>query len=247
MKALYFLFATSLILASCDEDKKTTPNPQPVNLEVSFSHFFGNDSIILDQSQHTNAAGNSLTFETIKFFVSEVSLIKTDGSAVPIPFYGLVDLDRQELRKLSLTNLPEGNYKGIQFTLGLDSAINAADPNSHAPGSPLNALIHRDMYWDWATGYIFTKIEGTYPKAGTPNSFVFHFGFNRWKKPFTLNKDFSLKAGSNALALKADWSKVFNSPTVFNLETMGDFSHSIGDSTKIPVLHQNMTGMMSFR
>ncbi len=244
----FLLFSCLLIFSACNEDKKPNPVADKVQLEINFDHFFNNDSIRINESVHVSQAGDSLKFETLKFFVSELRLLKAGGDTVKVPFYGLVDLKRPEFRKLTITDLPAGNYTGIQFSVGIDSTTNGADPNQYAPGSVLNPLVHQDMYWDWATGFIFCKIEGSYPKSGgATNSFVFHFGFNRWKKTHALLKNFSLQPGLTGLRLKADWGKVFNSPQVYDLETMGDFSHSIGDSSRIPVLFGNMSGMMSIR
>ncbi len=236
------------LFSSCNENESSTPVTEKVQLEINFDHFFNNDSILLDQSIHVSQAGDSLKFEALKFFVSEVRLLKAGGDTVKVPFYGLIDMKRPAFRKLLLSDLPAGNYSGMLFSVGIDSATNSADPNQYAPGSVLNPLVHQDMYWDWATGFIFCKVEGSYPSSsGVTNSFVFHFGFNRWKKSHLITKNFTLQPGVTALRLKADWGKMFNNPQPYDLETMGDFSHSIGDSTRIPVLFGNMTGMMSAR
>lgn len=242
------MLLSGLMWVACEEEKKPTPPAEKVQLQLAFDHFFNNDSIRLEETVHVSQAGDSIKFEAIKFFVSEVRLIKSNGDTVKVPFYGLIDLKRPAFRALTLTDLPAGDYQGMLFSVGIDSVTNFADPNQYHPGSALNPLVHQDMYWDWANGFIFCKVEGSHTRSGGfNNSFVFHFGFNRWKKTHSLAKSFSIQPGMNQMRIKTDWGKMFNSPQVYNLETMGDFSHSIGDSTRIPVLFGNMTGMMSIR
>jgi hypothetical protein len=69
----------------------------------------------------------------------------------------------------SFPRIPAGlHYNTAHFTLGIDSATNAAG----AGGGALDAT--KGMYWAWHSGYINLKLEGTSPRCTTRrNAFNF--------------------------------------------------------------------------
>jgi len=116
---------------------------------------------------------SKITPTDFRFFVSDLSLLRADGSDVPLA----LDQDGTwQYRNLALldfedgtgpcrngnaamnTNIrgtaPAGTYRGLRFTLGVPFELNHGDPTL-AP-SPLNIT---SMFWVWKAGYRFVKID----------------------------------------------------------------------------------------
>jgi len=117
--------------------------------------------------------GSTITPTDFRFFVSDVSLVRGDGTAVPVT----LDQDGTwQYRNLALLDFedgtgpcrngnaavnteirgkaPKGAYTGLRFTLGVPFDLNHGDPTL-AP-SPLNIT---SMFWVWKAGYRFVKID----------------------------------------------------------------------------------------
>jgi uncharacterized repeat protein (TIGR04052 family) len=118
----------------------------------------------------TGAEAQAVDF---RLFVSDAALVKVDGSLQPIA----LDQDGQwQLDTLALldfedasgncangtagTNttlrgtVPDGDYTGLVFTIGVPFAQNHGDPTLLP--SPLNITA---MFWNWQNGYKFARID----------------------------------------------------------------------------------------
>ena len=126
--------------------------------------------------QHYEGVGTSTTRITpsdFRLYVSAVNLLDADGNAVPLTLdqdgvwqyenVALLDFEdgsgpcqngNTALNTTIRGTLPDGDYRGVQFTLGLPFALNHAD-NLLAP-SPLNLSA---MFWNWQGGYRFFKVD----------------------------------------------------------------------------------------
>ena len=117
--------------------------------------------------------GSSVTPTDFRFFVSDVSLIRSDGQAVPVTLdqdgtwqyrnVALLDFEdgtgpcrngNPALNTEIRGKVPKGLYAGLRFTLGVPFEINHGDPTLAA--SPLNIT---SMFWVWKAGYKFLKID----------------------------------------------------------------------------------------
>jgi len=127
-----------------------------------------NDSLSL----YKNANGDDFKVTTFKYYISNVSLIAKDGSKVAIPdSYFLVNAADSSTLNQQITNIPEGKYTGITFTIGVDSLRNFA-------GAQTGVLDPaKGMFWTWNSGYIFVKMEGESSRStAKKNRLTFHIG-----------------------------------------------------------------------
>jgi hypothetical protein len=83
--------------------------------------------------------------------------------------YYLVDASKPVSTLLSIANVPVAEYKGVSYTIGVDSTRNVSGAQTGAL-DPANG-----MFWSWNSGYIFMKFEGTSPQA-TGGNFSYHVG-----------------------------------------------------------------------
>lgn len=115
----------------------------------------------------------TVTPTDFRFYISDVALIDESGSVVPVMLeqdgvwqhesVALLDFEDQtgdcsngtpETRTAVVGTVPPGNYTGVTFTLGVPFSLNH-DDMTLAP-SPLNVS---SMWWNWAGGYKFVRID----------------------------------------------------------------------------------------
>lgn len=169
-KQYLLLSLTALSLASCSDDDARVAN----NVTLAFNNTFNNTTIVLGDATsatataNTSATGQVHHFSELKYVISNIRLIKDDGTEVP---YNVNNLDngatvinqaKPESLNYILSNVPSGTYKQIKFGLGVKTEINTLDqvrfPNFYAAAGANDTKMH----WEWGTGYRFTKIEGFY-------------------------------------------------------------------------------------
>ena len=201
------LIATTAIaaLSSCSKDNNT-PQPAKPNLgqeekptpelqgngkiTLQFENYVGEEKLTLGADANAAKAytsnGQTLKFSEVKYVITNIVLVKADGTKVP---YHTEDLDKggflinqENTTSLTpiLTKLPEGDYKGIEFGLGVKRELNNLSLQDKFPnfyrltGSFKQAQI---MHWEWANGYRFVKLEGWYSNAtATNDTLSIHMG-----------------------------------------------------------------------
>ncbi len=167
----------AISIVSCNDDETTTPsNPGTTtynagDVGIEFMNIAG--TVALDASgatNYVNAAGESFNVSMFKYYVSNVKLIKQDGSKYEVPnSYFLIDANDTNSLKVDLANIPGGKYTGLEYTIGVDSARNVSGSQTGAL-DPANG-----MFWSWTTGYIFMKLEGQ-SSASSNNNYKYHIG-----------------------------------------------------------------------
>ncbi|GGC41942.1 hypothetical protein GCM10011386_37590 [Parapedobacter defluvii] len=165
------LFVAILILISCSKDDD---NPVANNVTLHFNNTFKNTTIVLGDATSSTATANTSAegqvhhFSELKYVISNIRLVKADGSEIP---YNISDLDKgatvvdhskAQTLDYVLTNIPVGEYRQLKFGLGVKPELNTLDearfPNFYAEAGANDTKMH----WEWGTGYRFTKIEGFY-------------------------------------------------------------------------------------
>ena len=115
------LASISLFTTGCKKD--TTDPSGPGTLTAEFDNIYGDDELTLG-AQYTNATGEQLTIDMLQYYVSNISLRRSDGSVYTVPqdsSYFLVREADTESQEIHLNNVPAGAYNGITFTIGVDS------------------------------------------------------------------------------------------------------------------------------
>lgn len=186
------VIATTAIaaLSSCSKDNNTPqpakPNPgqeeKPTpelqgngKIALQFENYVGEEKLTLGADANAAKAytsnGQTLKFSEVKYVITNIVLVKADGTKVA---YHTEDLDKggflinqENTASLSpiLSEIPQGDYKGIEFGLGVKRELNNLSLQDKFPnfyrltGSFKQAQI---MHWEWANGYRFVKLEGWY-------------------------------------------------------------------------------------
>ncbi len=233
LKKYLLLSVAALAFASCSNDDEPAAN----NVTLEFNNTFKNTPIVLGNASaaaatvNTSAAGQLHHFSELKYVISNIRLIKEDGTEIP---YNINDLDKgatvidqSKVATLSyvLNNIPSAAYKQIKFGLGIKADQNTLNqvkfPNFYATAGANDT----EMMWEWGTGYRFTKIEGFYGAdnkemsihtgstvEGTAPNYT--QGVDAYRD-ITLNLTTNAVVGSNApkIKIKADFDKLLSGKT----------------------------------
>ena len=192
--------------SSCN---KTSTASDKGSMKIEFDHQV-NGAAMQYNKDYINASGETMKFSLLKYFVSNFSLVRTDGTVYTLPkddCYFLIEEPASGANPvITLTNLPLGEYKEVRFIIGVDSLKNCA-PISERTGAIDPAT--SGMYWAWNSGYIFLKIEGTSPAVvnhpdATGDKFVYHIGlFGGYSSP-TVNNIKSIALSKSGEIAKVD-------------------------------------------
>lgn len=125
-----------------------------------------------------NSGADSLSIETLRFYISEIQLLN-EKKVVWSERNSYHLLDAFEKRSLTwqLKGVSKTTFNKVIFKLGIDSATNMAG----AMGGDLDPT--KGMYWTWQSGYINFKLEGTSTKCKTRKG-VFQFHLGGYSNPF---------------------------------------------------------------
>ena len=244
-KTLSIMLLAALSLTACKEEDEihTSEDIDPNrkgHLMIEFDNRVGNLNLVLDSMFYYNSFNQNYSISRFDYFISNIVLINENGSKYVIPqdsSYFLLKESIASSREINLNSIPEGNYVGVEFIVGVDSLrstmsldkrTGALDPGGEAAG----------MYWTWNSGYIFLKMEGRFDDTTdsivTPQMFQYHIGgFGGMNNPMMNNiKNITLNFGDEKAEVRAshgdegpqvhlyvDASKMLNGPTNIDFKT----------------------------
>lgn len=259
------LILIAILFVSCNPESAVSPMAKTNKLSIEFQHFIADSLLVLNSSTYSNSLEQNFTVDKFNYFISNIVLEKTDGTKYTVPqdsSYFLIKTANKASQKISIANIPIGNYQKIKFTLGVDSARSTM-PASFRKGSLDVGGAAADMYWTWNTGYIFLKLQcmPIIPKGGDSSSaipYVYHIGgFGGLNNPtlnnireVNLNFNTSLTLTENSttakIIIKADALKVLEGSTQVNLATtptvmLTPFSANIANN------YQNMFSVIQIK
>ena len=174
IKTILMAITTVAALSSCSK-KDDNNDSTPAKVTLQFDHYVGAEKLTLGTDKASTKAytsnGQTLKFSEVKYVITNVVLVKADGSKVP---YHTEDLDKggflinqADAASLApvLNEIPSGDYKGIEFGLGVKKELNNLKLQDKFPNfyRLTGEFKHSGiMHWEWANGYRFVKLEGWY-------------------------------------------------------------------------------------
>ena len=165
------LLAIAIILGASSQVRAQSDIKE---VAINFAGSVGESEFVCGQSyEGIGVSESTITPSDFRFYVSDVALIDADGNAVPLELEqdgkwqyqntALLDFEdgtnscdngTTEVNTTVVGTVPEGNYQGLQFTMGVPEDLNHEDA-AIAP-SPLNLT---SMWWNWQGGYKFLRVE----------------------------------------------------------------------------------------
>jgi|SRR5690554_158658 len=231
-----FILLITSFLSSCNKDNPDpTPNPTIVESYLKFKHQVDNQPVVFDTVMYINDFGNNFSIETIRYFISNVAFVKSNGSIVNIYDAIYVDGRLEAYKQKKITKaIANGDYTEIRFTFGLDSEMNQTGAFNNFPEAA--------MEWPMMMGggYHYMKLEGRYENQNMYNHFNFHTGpLNNNKNYFQVALPMSLKVtnGSFDVSLAMEIQNWFKNPNSFDLTTIAQ--GMMGDQNKQELVKNN--------
>ncbi|HSI89918.1 MAG TPA: MbnP family protein [Adhaeribacter sp.] len=222
---LSFLLLGATFMTACgpdDDDVKPVVDPQvkETALELNFDSRFGAGDFALGTSYQT-ASNDAITFSSMGYFVSNVELVRADGTSWKEPnSYHLIQVEDQEVREnFTIKNVPAGNYTKLRYMLGVDSVRNQS--LDLAVG---DLKLNNHMTWMWNTGYIFVHAKGTYQQPDSiPATQIYSYdiGKNGRQRMVELPMPTSITVSTEKTAkvhIYADMKKLFGGPNVIQVK-----------------------------
>lgn len=154
-----------------------------------------------------NDAGQELQVTRLAGLVSGVALHRADGTTVRLEGQaGGFDLGQGRFT-LPWSGVPDGDYVGLEFEVGLPDAVNRSDPGRWPAGHVLNPLVN-GLHWSWQGGYVFLALEGRWREgAGERRGFSYHLATDARRMPVRFVADFKVE-GPTEVRLALDAGRV---------------------------------------
>lgn len=154
----------------------------------------GGQPLVINQP-YSDSTNYTLQVEGFKFYISNLTLVKTNDQEVNIKDVDLINFNATGENYTSAKALI-GDYKAIKFGLGVDSILNGTDPTSFPNDHPLS--LFQNTYWNWSSQYRFVMLEG---RADTVNGsssnldqlLIYHTGINSLYREYQKNINFSIQ------------------------------------------------------
>lgn len=227
----------SILLSACEKDQPIPPPVEPSKgtVEIRFVPTMNGASF----QPNVNFIGPNnlkINFEIFKFYLSDLQLINASGAQL-LSEIELVDLSHSD-KSISFETAP-GNFQELKFFLGVKKSLNGTDnPNFDEASFPIDhpLSIYNNMYWSWATGYIFSKIEGKIDTSQAQNqiptyTWFYHSGLDTCytEKSFE-NLNIEVTAGkTTVIELGIDVNDIFINQTDTIDMVQENFTHTTDD------------------
>lgn len=221
-----------LIFASCKKKTETVDSvvtPTKANVTVKFANEVDDQAIELGSMKYTNAAGNMYQVDLLKYYVTNLILVKNDNTEVNLGNYDLIDASKLETCVVEGKDIMNGTYTKIKFNIGVPQNRN----HTGAQDGDLDPVL--GMIWDWNTGYVFFKHEGKYINSSSQTkNLAFHFAtdraFTSIEVPLTTN--LVINGADKKVYLKFNLNKLYTTPV--NIDFNVDNSHQSSSSSDFP-------------
>lgn len=174
MKRMGFLLAALLVAgAGCGESGGAggSGGAGSQDVAIAFAAVVGDAPFVCGDT-YDNLGSDATRLELVDFrlYVHDVELKNAAGSWIPVTLEdnmfqiddialldfedGCGEVGNADLNDQVLGKVPEGDYDGLRFKMGLPSTLNHRDAST-APG-PLGITA---LFWNWRGGYKFLRID----------------------------------------------------------------------------------------
>lgn len=240
LKISLLIWISFLILSSsCKEDDPVDNSTYTLTFEVD--HHFNGEELSFGELAFTNEAGNTINFSSFKYLISNIVLHKADNSTHLLEGeVGFIE-PKEERVSFSIAEVPNGDYNGISFMIGLDEATNNSNPNQYAPDHALHPLVS-NMFWSMnGGGYIFLTMEGQYTnEEDNIGGFTYHIAFTENQMPFEFTDQAFTLDSDKTVKMEFDLAEAFKNPELFDINVNGNFSHSSDDNGIANTIRDNV-------
>ncbi|WP_418513554.1 MbnP family protein [Corallibacter sp.] len=252
--AFTLMLAITILSCSSDDDAllATSLVGQKGDVVIKFDNGVGDQDFIFGVN-YNKSNGESYKLESLKYLISNVKLKDANGIEYVYPYdENIFIVDEADANNageiyITLNNVDAANYTELTFGVGIDQERYAL--GAEGQGDFLEVAQEEGMLWSWATGYRFTRFDGTYSSAVTTDGALnVHMGsvgtdldnYREVTLPFP--NTVRVRPGVEPqIHVQADISKVFDGETSVNFEE--GYSQVHTDPQTTPVIANNISKM----
>ncbi|NND70010.1 MAG: hypothetical protein HKN43_00365 [Rhodothermales bacterium] len=208
------LFVVALLLTGCDST--VTGEGETTTVTLFLQPVFDGAPLSSDLSTVYDLNGTAISFTSARMYISEIELVKADGSTVPfetepitVPAKDANDNDithtvtdkivlvKHDLgtHKYVLGDVESGEYTGVRYKVGIAGTTNRVDASQVPANHPLAKQTDRNNHWSWSAGYQFVRVDGLVDSDsdGTPDEvWETHLGTANFLTDVESSLDFDL-------------------------------------------------------
>ncbi len=187
---IVILFLLSVFIINGCEKETEQDNTAKIsgNIILKFSHYVDGKELVRDTMKYINAAGNPYLVSQVMYFISDVTLHKSDGTKKVINEWNdiyYIDNDIPSTRTWNVyDSIPEGQYDSISFTFGINKEKNITGLFVNNP--------EVNMAWPGLLGggYHYLMINGKWKDdKNKVQNYNFHLGIGQLYKGDSVNTD----------------------------------------------------------
>lgn len=217
--------ATAMMLASCGDDGAP---PTTGSVALLFDHVVGSQSFRLGARDYTNAAGNHYSLNELRYYVSNLELVRGDGTSHAVGGVHLRDVEVPDSRTWQATAIPNGHYTAVRFRFGLDAATNV-------PSGLPTTVANLRMVWPETLGggYHFMLLDGIFADStGADQGWMAHMGrLQSLTQPTPVDPSFLVElpvvlhvaSDNHEVQVVVDVNQWFATPHIYDFEVYGPF------------------------
>lgn len=207
-----------LLIAACSDVPSFELVEQDPKVVVIFNVHNNGEPVVAGQ-EFTDGDGYRARFTKLRFYVSDMRLVKAGGESESLADVELIDFEPSpQSQAVSFGRsysyiIPKGDYTDLVFSLGLPADLNASDPTSFAVDHPLS--VYANTYWSWGGQYKFIEMGAAVDTNGDETfdaNIEFHTGTDVLFRP-ELHCPMSLPLEAfekDTLWVNIDWNKLFH-------------------------------------
>ncbi|MFD0964418.1 MbnP family protein [Pseudofulvibacter geojedonensis] len=224
MKKVIYLLCLSVFLFSCSDDDDTK---KEVSLTMNFTHNWEGTTIssLGTSLDYTNANGENLSIERLRYLISNVTLRREGSSDIVLNGYNLVDVgEGTGLSYNPSTTISPGTYN-LSFTFGFNNEDNQSGIYADLNTANFNVP---DMM---GGGYHYMQMDGKFMNSSNDETgYNFHAiravdnpGMNPTFPQdtfFTVNLGTVVLTDDSTVEVQANIAEWFKNPNTWNLNTL---------------------------
>ena len=248
--AVAALITSSISFSGCKKDNPQTPAATTAPLIVHLHTDIDTNEVSGYNLVYKTNTGRKFNLSKAQLFISKIQLVKLDGSTVDVSGTILKDVATEEYK---MGNIPAGNYKTVQFYVGLDATTDKATPASgDADLSNISMLFNGA---NTSQGHIFVNFQGKVDTSAAANntvaqmqSFMYYLGTSdNYKKVVMPDKAFTVTPNETQFVhLNIDYAKLLDGVSLNKNVNLMIMSTSDNASTLGKQIGANITSMFSY-
>lgn len=250
IQKIVLFFSLMALISSCN--KKETDPIATGSLYIHLHTNIGTTEVDEYNTVYTNTDGRKVSLSLAQMYISNIQLVKADGSVYAVP--NSVILKTKEVEPYFIGKVPVGDYKSIQFNVGLDPST-----NQKIPANASDTILYQPSMWfgntAQAKGYVFFNLQGkvdtTAAGNGTLNQmmpFVYKIGTDvNYKTVVMPQNKFTVVKDENAYQhIVIDYAKAFDNLKLFKSKNLSVLTQDDNANWPGSQIADNIPSMFSF-